>query len=337
MPLRKLARAFVADAVVASDRDWTVDLALFRLVFLGGVGLPFAWRALRWTQDVMPGLPHDAWVPISFFALIPRSVLTNADLAWWLAAVDFGLIALGFLGVRTRWTLGTATLLSLYVFGLMNNVGKVNHDHHIVWFMILLAVGPSACFVSVDAIVAAIADRGHIDTPVPPGAALATFRGIWLLFGLLFLGPGIAKLGSAVLQGWSSAANLRLLVWEQWLVLHLYQPGYTPPSWVGALPSWLFATAGIGVIAFEMCFVCLVLVRAARPFRPVAAAPAARGRSRSPAHRPRPARASAASPAAPAPGIRSVPWSRGHARRPSASPSRVDNPSPRFLARRRRI
>ena len=261
-----------ADAVVASDRDWTVDLALFRLVFLGGVGLPFAWRALRWTQEVMPGLPRDAWVPISFYALLPPRVLANAELAWWLAAVDCALIALGLLGVLTRWTLATATLVSLYVFGLMDNLGKVDHNHHIVWFMTLLAAGPSACFVSVDAIVAAMraADRGRIDPPVPRDAALATFRGIWLLFGLVYLGPGVAKLASTVTQGWSSAANLQRIVWEQWLFRSLYQPGYTPPSWVDALPSWIFVTAGIATIAFETGFVCLVLVRAARPFLAVA-------------------------------------------------------------------
>ena len=272
MPSTTLARSIGADAVVASDRDWTVDLALFRLVFLGGIALPFAWRALRWTQAVMPDLPRDAWVPISFFALIPPSVLANAELAWWLAAVDCGLIVLAFFGVLTRWTLATATLLSLYVFGLTNNLGKVDHNHHIVWFMALLAVGPSACFLSVDAIVAGIrtADRGGIDPRVPPGTALATFRGIWLLFGLVYLGPGVAKLASAVTQEWSSAANLRLIVWEQWFVHSLYHPGYTPPSWVGALPSWIFVTAGIAAIAFEIGFVCLVFVRAARPFLIVA-------------------------------------------------------------------
>ncbi|MGH7894088.1 MAG: DCC1-like thiol-disulfide oxidoreductase family protein, partial [Candidatus Binatia bacterium] len=272
MPTLMLARWMRADEVAASDRDWTVDLAVFRLALLAGIVVPFAWRALRWTEGIMPGLPPDAWAPVSFFALLPRSVLANAELAWWLAVADLVLLALALAGVLTRWTLAAATGLSLYVFGLMQNTGKVDHYHHLVWFLALAAVGPSAHFLSVDAIVAAIrgADHGRIDAPVPPRAALTTFRCIWMLFGLLYFAPGAAKLTAAFTQGWSSTENLRRIAWSQWFTRGLYQPGFTPPSWVDALPSRLFGVGAAAVIAFEVGFVWLVLFRAVRPVLAVA-------------------------------------------------------------------
>ncbi|HJQ84672.1 MAG TPA: HTTM domain-containing protein [Candidatus Binatia bacterium] len=246
-----------ADEVATGERGWALDLALFRVVLLGAVVAPFAWRALQWTSRIMPGLPRDAWVPISFFAWLPIDLVADARLAWWLALANLVLVLLALAGVRTRLTLGAATILSLYVFGLMENTGKVDHYHHVIWFMALLAIGPSDRFLALDA-------RGSREQPTP-GGALTTLRAIWVLFGLVYLGPGIAKLLSAVGDGWASAERLRILVWSQWFARSLYQPGFVPPRWLDALPSAVLVAGGIAVIAFEVGFVWLVLFRHVRP------------------------------------------------------------------------
>lgn len=267
-----LTRWFKADEVLNGDRGWTYNLAIFRIVFLGGAVLPFAWGVLKWTKKVLPGLPPDVWIPVSFYRHLPLNLISNVETAYWLATINIGLICLGLFGVLTRLSIGLATVLSLYVFGLMQNQGKVDHFHHILWFMALLAIGPSGRCLSLDSLVAAIrtADRGRVEPEIPRSAALWTLRYTWVLFGLLYVIPGLAKLVKEIMEGWASAANLQLILWRQWFDLHLYKPGFEPPLWIDALPSPLLRLGGLAVILFECGFLALVLFRPVRPILAVA-------------------------------------------------------------------
>jgi hypothetical protein len=264
MVRRTLARSIAADEAATNERGWAFDLAVFRIAFLGLAVLPFAWRALGWTAAVLPGLSGDVWAPVSFFAWLPADIVHDARLAWWLALANVVCVGLGLAGVRTGATLGAATVLSLYVLGLMENAGKVDHYHHLIWFMALLAVGPSGRFLAVDAIGAA---RGREDEPA---GALTTLRAVWLLLGLIYLGPGLAKLAAAIGDGWASPEHLRLIIGWQRFARTLYQPGFEPTRWIDGLPPVALEAGGVAVIAFEVGFVWLVLIRWARPYLAVA-------------------------------------------------------------------
>ena len=260
------ARYFKADELQNDDRGWAYNLAIFRVVFLGVAVLPFALSAARWTADQLPQLPRDAWAPISFYRYLPYELIANATLGHALALINVALVALGLFGVYTRVTLGLATITSVYVFGLMQNQGKVDHFHHIVWFMALLAVGPSGRALSFDSVRAAIrgADSGIVALPPPRGTALLTLRYIWVLLGLTYLTPGLSKLEATVSNGWATSHNLVNILWLKWLELYLYEPGFRLPPRVDALPFPLLTLGGLGVIFFETAFILLVLLRPAR-------------------------------------------------------------------------
>lgn len=254
------------------DLGWAFNLALFRIVFLAVGVLPFCYANVRWTRQVMAALPLDAWHPISFYRYIPFDILTNSMLAQGLAVTNLAAVGLGIIGLHTRAALSVGTLLSLYVLGLTQNQGKVDHFHHIVWFMALLAAGPSGEVLSVDAARAARrrADRGLLEPRVTPGAALWTLRYVWALVALLYFVPGVAKLEAALTQGWASADNLRRLIWQKSLENALYTPGFVYPSFVDALPSWLFPLIGWSAIAFELGAILLVWCRPVRWLVPIA-------------------------------------------------------------------
>ena len=78
-------RYFKADELHNDDRGWAYNLAIFRLVYLGVVVLPFALGVVRWTAEQMPQLPRDAWVPISFYRYLPYELIANATLGHALA------------------------------------------------------------------------------------------------------------------------------------------------------------------------------------------------------------------------------------------------------------
>ena len=259
--------AFRLDEVFNDARGWTANLAIFRIIFLGFAVLPSTLWLLNWTERVLPGLSRGLWVPISFYRLLPFGLLSNVTLAHALALANIFLVALGMIGFCTRSTIGLATLLSLYLFGLPENQGMVTHYHHQVWFMALLASGPSGQLFSIDALRRTIktADRGIVEPSFPPLAALWTLRYVWLLMGLVYFGPGLAKAENATTAGWAGAINLQHILWRKWLELSLYYPKFVMPLRVDQLSSWLLGLAGAGVIAFEISFLLAVLFRRLRP------------------------------------------------------------------------
>ena len=263
-----LRRWFQADEIATDDFGWTANLAIFRVVFLAAVALPFSCDVLRWTELVMPSIPAEVWVPVAFYRHIPFNFLVNAALAHAIALADVALIAMALAGLFTRTSLTLATILSLYLFGLPENLGKVSHFQHTVWFMALLAAGPSGAMLSVDAIISAVrrADRGEVALEVPPRSALRTLRYAWTLIGLLYLGSGLAKLNAAYLYRWVSADNLRHIFWRNWFERRIYRPGFTPPVRIDRLPAAMIDAWGAGAVALETGFVAFVLFRWARWF-----------------------------------------------------------------------
>lgn len=263
-----LRRWFQADEIATDDFGWTANLAIFRVVFLAAVALPFACDVLRWTELVMPSIPAEVWVPVAFYRHIPFNFLVNAALAHAIALADVALIVMALAGLFTRTSLTLATILSLYLFGLPENLGKVSHFQHTVWFMALLAAGPSGAMLSVDAIISAVrrADRGAVALEVPPRSALRTLRYAWALIGLLYLGSGLAKLNAAYLYRWVSADNLRHIFWRNWFERRIYRPGFTPPVRIDRLPAAMIDAWGAGAVALETGFVAFVLFRWARWF-----------------------------------------------------------------------
>ena len=254
------------DDTATPSIGWTANLAIFRVVYLYAAILPSALESLGWTRRVMPLLPTGAWQPISFYQWIPASLLRDAVLAHSLAVADCWLIVFALLGFYTRSTLALAAVLSTYLFGLPYNFGQVNHRHHEVWLMALLAAGPSGEMLSIDAVVGALrrADRGRVDLEVSGRAALDTLRYVWLLIGLLYLGSGLPKLVAACTSHWLDFASLQNIMRRRWLVSRLYGIRFAPGFRFDLLPPWLIRLAGLGTIVFETSSIFLICLRNTR-------------------------------------------------------------------------
>jgi hypothetical protein len=261
-------RALKADEVLNDARGWTINLAIFRIVILSFGVLPWALLFLEWTETILPGISREMWVPVSFYRLLPLGFLGNVGVARGLAVADIVLITLGIIGFWTRSSIGFATLVSLYGFGLMQNLGKVDHhSYHLIWFMALLAAGPSGHFLSIDALVRTIknADEGTIEMSFPSSAALWTLRYTWLLMGVLYFVTGIAKLQSTLTEHWVGSANLRNILRTLWLHMYWFDPHFVRPIRVDLLPNWILVLLGASVLVFEIGFLLLVFFRRVRP------------------------------------------------------------------------
>lgn len=263
---RMLSKWLKADPTATDNLGWSANLAIFRLVFLSLVTLPLGIQIVHWTATTMPSLPREIWRPISFYRWIPDDYLRDAGIAHCLALIDVCAILFGLVGFYTRSTLGLAAILSLYLFGLPQNLGMVYHVHQNVWFLALLAAGPSGDMLSMDAVLAAIrrARRGRLELTISGSSSLATLRYVWVLIGLLYFSAGLGKLVAAWHFHWLDSTNLQNLIRERWLAERLYTKNFSRNIRFDELPSTLLQAGAGGTIAFELLALFLVLFRGTR-------------------------------------------------------------------------
>lgn len=229
----------LSDAVIerAPSKD-PLSLAVFRVV-VSAFALQLGWFVLRsepWT------LPPELWSPPFGTAwavgVIPVGPVVSPTL------VQVFLVATGLLmlGVGSRVAGPVAALLGLYVGWMPGLSGKVNHYHHLMWFLVLLALAPCADRLALG--------RRRVTRP-PIGYAVPTYAAV-LVIGFIYLGAGIRKLASAGFE-WAFSDNLQSVIYNiSW------QKGLGPPAWVTDFPL-LVQLLAFGALVFELGFLALVV------------------------------------------------------------------------------
>jgi hypothetical protein len=148
------------------------------------------------------------------------------------------------LGWQTRWAAWCACAAVFYGGWVTTLTGKVDHTHHLMWVLAILAVSPCA-------------NIWAIRRENRPGSYHWPVFAMIALIGLIYLGAGLQKVASAGLEwGWSdNLANRMLrLSWEKNQPVH---------QW---LVDWPLASRllGITALAFELTFLPLTLIPATR-------------------------------------------------------------------------
>jgi hypothetical protein len=190
--------------------------------FLGFEALPQElWSPPRGTAwlDFLP--VSDVFISISAVLLVSSSLL----------------LALGW---RPKWTATAAAVAFFYLGWVTTLSGKVDHSHHLLWVLVVLAVSPCANVWA-----------------IRPEDRRGSYR--WAVFavmtmvGLVYFGAGVPKLFSAGLAwGWSENLTNTMLnqAWEK---------GNQISWWLVDMPvlGRLLGTAGL---LFELTFLPLVLI-----------------------------------------------------------------------------
>ncbi len=137
--------------------------------------------------SVMASLPPELLrLPTAGGQLLGLFQFSPTAVSW--AACILKLICLiGILGIASRTTSLLATVLGLYVLGIPECFGKVDHYHHILWISALLSVSPCGDALSVDSL---ILGRGgfaeRLVGPAPDMRYGLPIRFVWLLIGALY-------------------------------------------------------------------------------------------------------------------------------------------------------
>lgn len=159
---------------------------------------------------------------------------------------------LAIVGWKTRCATAVALVTGFYVLGVPQFFGKINHNHHLLWFMALLAASPSGDALSLDA-------RG-----APKVASVKhgfPLRVAWVLLGFVYFFPGIWKL-FAVGPAWALSDNVKYMMYDKWTEL-----GGFLPFWRADYNPLAYRLGGVYTLVFEIGFLpALLFSRKLRPW-----------------------------------------------------------------------
>ena len=183
------------------------------------------------------------WVPVSFFQLfnigvLPAPTLRILDVAFYVASM------MASIGLFTRLSMATSAGLALYLFGLENDFGKVNHGANIaIVFACFLAFSRAGDAWSVDALIRRLLKR-PLTLPKVSGEYTWPIRTAWLCVVVMYGSAGISKLRHSGIA-WATSDNLQYL-----LLRHQYSHG--PPTrlgiWLAGRPDLCHVFAGAAMV-----------------------------------------------------------------------------------------
>ncbi len=156
------------------------------------------------------------------------------------ALVVFGLASLLVaLGWRPSWTSTIAALAFFYLGWVTTLTGKVDHTHHLLWVLVVLAVSPCA-------------NKWAIRLEHRRGSYQWPAMAVIVLIGLIYFGAGLQKVLTSGLEwGWSD--NLTNTVLNQ-----AWEKSRSAPIWLIDHPL-VGRTLGTAALFFELLFLPLLL------------------------------------------------------------------------------
>ena len=220
-----------------------VNLAAFRIML---------FTAIVFNTDVplsvqQSGFPEVLRVAPFGLGWLLNIVPINPTLAA-IASCLFLLICLsGIVGFFSRTSAALAALLGLYVLGIPQFFGKIDHYHHLLWFAALLAASPCGDVLSIDAI---IAKKKKLNASIPQRstAYLLPLRFVMLLMGIIYFFAGLWKFVIGGIE-WGTGETMKDILYAQWFRLD-----WMPVFRIDQHPL-LCQMAGIGVMTFELVFI----------------------------------------------------------------------------------
>ncbi len=214
-------------------RDSATNLALLRIATFSAL-----WWLLCSEPIVRAMAYREVWtVPQSIgwlFTLVPpEESLVRAGVE-----ICKLLCLFGILGVFTRTNAALCALAGIYLIGIAASL-KVDHCHHVIWFLLILSVARSSDRLS---LAAAIGQRSpHPERSLQYGVPL---RMAWLLIGIIYFFPGLFKLWTTGID-WIWTDNMSNVIMSRTFPFRTaaFQTSPPPVVWqIGALLAVLFET-----------------------------------------------------------------------------------------------
>ncbi|MGB6833158.1 MAG: HTTM domain-containing protein, partial [Candidatus Acidiferrum sp.] len=227
-----------------------LNLAIFRVaVFVGVLSQIHPWET-QWFGKVPHGLQM---APFGVGWLLPHLPITQSSMTIAITLLIIFCVT-GLIGFFARTSAVLALIASFYVLGVPEFYGTVEHYHHLLWFLAILAVSRSGDALSIDAFLRN--SRRVSEKPATPPQPSVIYslplRFACLLLGAIYFFPGAWKIRICGFD-WALSDNLKYQMYARWMDLD----GWTPFFRLDLHP-WLYRSIALGTLAFELSFIFVV-------------------------------------------------------------------------------
>jgi hypothetical protein len=234
-----------------------LNLAVFRVAVFLGVLSQIHPSETIWFGKV----PHVLQMaPVGVGWLLPHLPISESSMT--LAVTLLIIVCVtGLLGLFTRTSAVLALIGSFYVLGVPEFYGTVEHYHHLIWFLAILAVSPSGDALSVDAFLKVSKRMNNGLSALPPPSVVYSLplRFAALLIGIIYFFPGLWKIRISGFD-WAFTDNLRYVMYARWADLDAFTPFFRLD-----LHPWLYRSVAFGTLVFELSFIFAVFFSRLRP------------------------------------------------------------------------
>jgi hypothetical protein len=199
----------------------------------------------------MSELPSDLLIPPPGWHGLLKNFMPNAKLTVWLIPVYQVTVVAALLGYRTRMAAFFAVVLGVWLLGIPQFYGKINHYHHLFWFATIAIFAPVSDVWSLDS----RRHRNHINPKKH-----RFYLGVILLsiFTIYFFAGWWKLIGGGFSWIWGEAAR-----WQ--IEAQLLRLGKNSTGCYNDNP-WLFKLIGLLTVLFELSWGWFMLARKTRPF-----------------------------------------------------------------------
>ncbi|MEM9024625.1 MAG: hypothetical protein AAGB22_12840, partial [Bacteroidota bacterium] len=227
------------------------NLALLRIVFMYYLSLTLNWQTESFTS--WTHLPDTAREPLPFMGWFIDGLPITPEVYAICLQVCVALAFLAAIGIFTRPALLLYTLLAIYVWGVPNFFGKLNHNHVAVWIPAILALSRCGDVLSVDWL-----GRKLLRWPRKQALpALDIHYGlpmklVWLTLAGIYFFSGLHKLWDTGLAWALSESMVNQLHWE-WVEHYDHLPKFR----LDRYPA-LVEAGGLAVLFGELFYPLLI-------------------------------------------------------------------------------
>ena len=242
-----------------------LTLAVFRIVMFGVLFVFITpdriawWAALPDALQAPPGTGIPVWPLVWRLSFWPDQPFSAGQLLW-LGDIVRIICVVGMLGLGSRTCALLAAAGAFVLIGVPQWYGKVDHHHHLVWFMLILACSRCGDALSIDAIIHSWrrADHGDTATAQAHASYCLLLVPVWGLMGAIYFFAGWWKLWTCGLD-WAIGENFRWILYNHWHGAGRFLPVVRIDRW----PT-LYQLGALGAVLFEIGFVFCVLFRRTR-------------------------------------------------------------------------
>jgi len=132
--------AFIEDFFNAESHP--LNLAMFRFIFFIALACSFSVPNVVWFSS----LPSQLRFAPPGLEWLSTDLLINQKVAWTASGLMLFFCCTAALGLFTRTSALACLVLGLYVLGVPQFYGKINHNHHLLWLPQSLRSVPAVMF-----------------------------------------------------------------------------------------------------------------------------------------------------------------------------------------------